>query len=112
MAKWKVDAETKSATLDIYGGVLTVTRSDAGVLGSTWVRPYQDGENEGRDAEGGLGEIRTKTQLHDQTRVAGAQAAAIERLTESLRRTHPAILAQYEGSSAEDGAGEDKPDPF
>ncbi len=99
MAKWQIDKASKSATLDILGGVLKIERIGADGLKVAWqaVFPAEDG-GKPRTINTGISIPR------DKRTVVGAMQFAPHRLLESLRRTHPELLF---GEPVEDGA-----DPF
>ncbi|AFU88072.1 hypothetical protein CcrColossus_gp202 [Caulobacter phage CcrColossus] len=101
---WTVDTKAKSATADYLGGVLTITRNDAGALVGSYLRAFTEEEGAAKE-----GEISMQFTLHNLTLVE-AQDRAEQVVRDNLSRSYGAVLEIEDAkvtSARVEAAGED-----
>jgi hypothetical protein len=83
VTNWTLNEQEKTYTTPLYGGeVKLYRRQDTGKLFAEFTRTFPLPEGATEDAKPET--LDLKVPLHDQERVAGAQEAVVERITEAL----------------------------
>lgn len=106
-AEWTVNAEAKTATAPMFGGVATIFRKDNGALAGEFVLKR---EPTGEDDPGV--DITLKLGLRTCESVFEAQQRAETVIRTSLSKTHPELLGEIEATEAEERVAAAGEDPF